>query len=133
MTYPLLILLFISLALILPVHSVLGFDLAKPYDLDVYKCLKSNGFSFGIIRGYRSLGIVDTNAVANLNNARNAGLDTDVYLFPCQSKNATQQVTEMMNAIPNNLYGTIWIDVETNPSPNCGWSEDFAKNCLYLK
>lgn len=74
-------------------ECAMGFDLAKPYDLDVYLCLKSKGFSFGIIRGYRSLGIVDTNAVANLNAARNAGLDTDVYLFPCESKNATVQVT----------------------------------------
>ena len=29
-------------------------------------------------------------------------------------------------------YGVVWIDVETNPSPNCGWSTDFIKNCNFL-
>ena len=80
------------LALLPSTDCAIGFDLAKPYDLNVYLCLKNIGFTFAIIRGYRSLGILDTNAVASLNTARNAGLDTDIYLFPCQSKNATQQV-----------------------------------------
>lgn len=77
----------------------------------MYECLKKEGFQFAIVRAYRSLGIVDANAVANLNFARAAGLETDVYLFPCRSKNATLQVTEMVNAIPSNLYGTVWLDI----------------------
>jgi hypothetical protein len=42
-------------------------------------------------------------------------------MFPCRGKNGTAQVDEMMNGIPTNLYDTIWIDVETNPSAGCGW------------
>ena len=26
----------------------------------------------------------------------------------------------------------IWIDVETNPSPNCGWGKDYTANCQFL-
>jgi hypothetical protein len=43
--------------------STFGFDLAKPYNASTYQCLKSQNFKFAIIRAYRSLGIVDTNAV----------------------------------------------------------------------
>jgi hypothetical protein len=35
----------------------------------------------------------------------------------------------MMNGIPGNLYGMIWIDVETNPSAGCGWTGD---NCGFV-
>ncbi len=37
-----------------------------------------------------------------------------------------------MNAIPANLYGMIWIDVETNPSSGCGWSSDTNSNCAFV-
>ena len=29
-------------------------------------------------------------------------------------------------------YGMVWIDVETNTSPNCGWKSDHAANCQWL-
>jgi hypothetical protein len=54
--------------------------------------MKSNGFSFAIIRGYRSSGSPDTNVVQGLKNAKAAGLSTDVYMFPCRGKSATAQV-----------------------------------------
>jgi GH25 family lysozyme M1 (1,4-beta-N-acetylmuramidase) len=39
----------------------------------------------------------------------------------------------MVAHIPSNLYETIWIDVETNPSPGCSWSgHDAASNCAFL-
>jgi len=25
-----------------------------------------------------------------------------------------------------------WLDIETNTSPNCGWSSDLASNCEYI-
>ena len=47
----------------------------------------------------------------------------DVYLFPCRSKSASAQVHEMVNYLIsyNATYGMIWIDLETNPSPGCGY------------
>lgn len=31
-------------------------------------------------------------------------------------------------------YGTVWIDVESNPSTGCGWSStDHTGNCQFLQ
>lgn len=39
----------------------------------------------------------------------------------------------MIAAIPGNLYGMVWIDVETNPSPGCSWSgHDGNSNCQFV-
>lgn len=110
-------------------ECVLGVDVSQLFPTSTFQCIKNNGYSFAIIRGYCSYGGVDHNAVQSLNNARAAGLITDIYMFPCRGKSATAQVDEMMNAIPSNLYGMIWIDVETNPSSGCGWTGD---NCGFL-
>ena len=80
----------------------------------VYQCFKSNGYGFAIVRGYCSFGGIDHNAVQSLTNAKAAGLITDVYLFPCRSKSPATQVDEMFAAISSNLFGMVWIDVETN-------------------
>jgi hypothetical protein len=111
------------------VNCVLGVDVSQLFPTTAFQCMKSNGYEFAIIRGYCSYGGVDHNVVQSLTNAKNAGLITDIYMFPCRGKSATAQVDEMMNAIPGNLYGMIWLDVETNPSSGCGWSGD---NCGFL-
>lgn len=114
------------------VNCTLGVDVSQLFGTSTYQCMKSNGYGFAIIRGYCSYGGVDHNVVQGLNNAKAAGLITDIYMFPCRGKSATAQVDEMMNAIPANLYGMIWIDVETNPSSGCGWSSDTNSNCAFV-
>jgi hypothetical protein len=89
----------------------LGVDVSQLFSTSTYQCMKSNGYNFAIIRGYCSYGGVDPNIVSNLNNARAAGLITDIYMFPCRGKSGSAQVDQMMAAIPSNLYGMIWIDV----------------------
>ena len=84
------------------------------------------------MRAFRSYGAVDPYAKQVLTNAKNAGLVTDIYMFPCRSKSASTQVTEMIDAIPSNHYGKIWLDIETNTSPNCGWGKDYSSNCKYV-
>jgi hypothetical protein len=111
------------------VFAVKGVDASQPFSTSTYQCIKNNGFEFSIIRGYCSYGGVDSHAVAGLQAARAAGLITDVYFFPCRGKSGTAQVNEMFNAIPSNLFGMVWIDVETNPSPNCGW---YGDNCGFV-
>lgn len=38
-----------------------------------------------------------------------------------------------MDGESNGLYGTVWLDVETNPSSGCGWStSDYTGNCNFL-
>lgn len=110
-----------------------GIDIATATTVSTFTCLKNAGNTFAIVRAYRSPGSLDTNANTNLQNARNAGLATDVYMFPCRGKNATSQVNEMISAISSSLYSTVWIDVETNPSSGCSWTgHDSASNCNFI-
>jgi len=59
-------------------------------------------------------------------------MTTDVYMFPCRSKSASAQVDQMMAGIPSNLYGMVWLDIETNPSSGCGWGTNYNSNCEYV-
>ncbi len=39
----------------------------------------------------------------------------------------------MYSTIEHTLYGSVWIDVETNPSSGCSWSgHDAASNCQFV-
>jgi hypothetical protein len=124
----------ILLALLLAVPSlcVLGVDISQHFATSTYQCFKNSGHTFVSVRGYCSFGGVDANVVSNLNNARAAGMITDIYMFPCRGKSATAQVDQMVAAISNNLYGMVWVDVETNPSTGCGWGTDHTGNCNFL-
>jgi GH25 family lysozyme M1 (1,4-beta-N-acetylmuramidase) len=120
------------LLLVLPALCTLGVDISQLFSTSTYTCMKNAGYTFAIPRGYCSFGGLDANIHNNLNNARAAGLATDIYMFPCRGKSATAQVDQMIAGIPSNLYGTVWIDVETNPSAGCGWGSDHAGNCNFL-
>lgn len=113
-------------------HCVLGVDVSQLFSTSTYQCMKNNGYSFVIIRGYCSYGGLDHNAVAGLTNAKAAGLITDIYMFPCRGKSASAQVDEMIAGISGNLYGMVWLDIETNPSSGCGWSSDTNSNCAFV-
>jgi GH25 family lysozyme M1 (1,4-beta-N-acetylmuramidase) len=39
----------------------------------------------------------------------------------------------MIKDLKDTKYNRIWLDIETNPSPNCGWTKDFDVNCKFLK
>jgi GH25 family lysozyme M1 (1,4-beta-N-acetylmuramidase) len=120
-------------SIILCVLSVNGIDIANPTSASTFTCLKNNGNTFAIIRAFRSSGVLDANAVSNLNNARSAGLATDIYMFPCRGKDATSQVNSMLSGVPSNLFTTVWLDVETNPTSGCSWSGYSASsNCDFL-
>ena len=40
-------------------NSVLGVDVSQLFSTSTYQCIKNNGYSFTIIRAYRSYGAVD--------------------------------------------------------------------------
>eukprot|EP00825_Cyclidium_porcatum_P007979 TRINITY_DN13_c0_g1_i6.p1 TRINITY_DN13_c0_g1~~TRINITY_DN13_c0_g1_i6.p1 ORF type:complete len:217 (-),score=28.94 TRINITY_DN13_c0_g1_i6:340-990(-) len=114
-------------------QAVIGVDVSELYSSDTYNCMAANDAQFAIIRGYCSYGGVDDNAVQSLQNAGSAGLITDVYFFPCiGGKDASDQVSEFQSAIPQSLFGMVWVDVETNPSSGCEWSSDINYNCNFL-
>lgn len=80
-----------------------------------------------------SYGAVDYNAIGTNENAQSVGLTTDVYFFPCIGADPNGMVSDfvsnMVDGNGNDVYGTVWIDVETNPSGGCGWSDDINYNC----
>lgn len=85
-----LILISILVAICSPAKVV---DLAGSYSLDNFACFKDNGIQRSIIRAYHSYGKIDLDAEANILNSNKAGLATDLYMFPCRGRNATQQVS----------------------------------------
>lgn len=85
--------IFLLIALtVYQVNSTLGLDLAGAFTVANFQCIKNAGYSFVIIRGYRSPGSLDTNANQSLTNAKTVGLTTDIYMFPCRGKSASAQV-----------------------------------------
>jgi hypothetical protein len=76
-----------------------------------------------------------SNAPGSISAAKSAGISTiDVYLFPCAGQSASTQVTSMISFLQAKgaSYGTIWLDIETNPSTNCGWSSNTQTNCQFI-
>lgn len=120
-------------ALLISVLAVKGVDISQPFSTSTFTCMKNNGVTFVIPRAYCSFGGPDSHAVANLQNARAAGLSTNVYMFPCRGKSGTAQVNDLFSHVSPSLYGTVWIDVETNPSSGCSWSgHSAASNCDFV-
>jgi hypothetical protein len=120
------------LLVVVPSLCVLGVDVSQPFSTATYQCMKNNGYTYVIMRGWYSFGSVDVHVVDNLRNAKAAGMITDIYMFPCRSKSASAQVDQMMADISGSLYGMIWLDIETNESPNCGWGTNYNGNCDYV-
>ena len=52
----------------------------------------------------------------------------------CVGKDPATQVSDMLNAIPGDLYNMVWVSVSPNYSPGCGWTINTPqKNCDYLR
>lgn len=107
-----------------------GFDLYSA--VNDFSCLKQKGITYIITRAYHSYGAVDTNAVINLKNARALGLQTDVYMFPCNGIDPAVQVQQLVQGVPSSMYDRVWIDVEDNPKSSCDWSTSPSTNCDFL-
>ena len=58
----------------------------------------------------------------------------DGYLFPCRAKSAAAQVNGTLHELDKAgaKIDTLWFDIETNPSPGCGWGSNHAGNCQYM-
>ena len=83
-----------------------GIDVSTLVYPDTFKCLKEQGYEFLIVRGYRSLGSPDPDAIHTIANAFQAGFKyVDVYMFPCPkcSKSASEQVREMGKSVARSM------------------------------
>ena len=112
-----------------------GVDLYLPYPTSTFQCLALNGVTFGIYRGYHSYGAVDQAAPINLNNAKLAGIQAnDIYHFPATCVAPEKQVRDSIEFVGSWNFGTLWFDIEENPSAGCGWSTtNLTANCDFLK
>lgn len=71
-------------------NSTVVIDMAGKFSN--FTCFKNSGYSQIIIRAYHSYGAIDLDAKQNILQANEAGLATDIYMFPCRGKDATTQV-----------------------------------------
>jgi len=109
-----------------PAHGV---DVSQAYGKSTFDCLKQHGYSFVVVRCWESGGQPDSNCPGTVKAAREAGLETDVYLFPHFGSNAATQVQSLHSYMQQHgvEYGTVWMDIESPPS----WGS-YAENKQFL-
>ena len=79
-----------------------GVDVSTAVSTADWECFSKKGFTFGIVRAWRSGGEMDENAKTTLKAAAAAGFATSslgAYLFPCPTKPAAPQVRENFDII----------------------------------
>jgi len=113
-------------------NAILGTDVATSVSASTWDCVKKAGFNFTIIRAWHSTGTADTAAPATVRAAKGAGMETDVYFFPCRGKAANSQMDEFTSFAKGMGFGKVWFDIETNPSSGCGWGSNTQSNCQYM-
>ena len=76
---------------------------------------------------------------STLANAKTGGIQyRDIYNFPCiAAGTAKSQIEADINNVGLGNFGTIWLDIETNPIggwwPGCRWSKtDLVGNCNFI-
>ena len=118
---------FILFLLCLALPSLATSGISSSSLIKDFKCLRSKGYEYAILQGFRSVGRVDTNIVRNIKNARAAGMKrVDVSLFPCISCrmfDIENQALGLINAIKGQDYDMIWIDIQVYE-----WGSNFIAN-----
>jgi len=102
-----------------------GVDVSQAVTPGSWTCLKGQGVSFAIVRGYQSVGRLDPNARSNIANARAAGIAyVDAYIFPCvPCGNPEGQIEATVSGLSGANYGMLWLDIERQ-----SWSSNLATN-----
>ncbi|KAG0165722.1 hypothetical protein DFQ28_008132 [Apophysomyces sp. BC1034] len=119
-----------------------GVDVASLTTVAQFQCAKNYGYSAAIVRCYFEAyganpgGKIDGNCQANYNNAINAGLPVDLYMFPCTGrstcKSPATQVQEIIDYVGarNMKVGRLWLDVEVDPASNNWPDHTSSRNTL---
>ena len=125
--------LLVSLATVCSALNYRGVDVSQPASVSAFQCLKSDGYSFAVVRAYQSSGHVDPNAVQTMMNAHEGGMShVDAYLFPCPTcgtPSAYQQMEDTVNALKNVEYGMLWLDIEGTQY----WHSDQSQNVNFIQ
>eukprot|EP01102_Stenamoeba_stenopodia_P004398 TRINITY_DN1470_c0_g1_i3.p1 TRINITY_DN1470_c0_g1~~TRINITY_DN1470_c0_g1_i3.p1 ORF type:complete len:230 (-),score=34.04 TRINITY_DN1470_c0_g1_i3:139-828(-) len=119
------------------VQAYLGVDVSTPVTVDQWECLASAGNTRAVVRVFHSYGAPDNDSIATIQNAHTANIDiVDIYMFPCIGNSSVkaqfESLVDFLNT--NNIqWDNFWLDIEVNPSDNCGWSpSNYSYNCLFL-
>ena len=110
-----------------------GIDVSEPLSASTWSCLAKSSLQWAVVRAWHSYGSFDTNAPATLAAASKQGRNThrledssssvlavagvpvvDAYMFPCRGKPAASQTSELIAALANASFTTVWLDVEAN-------------------
>ncbi|EGG24519.1 hypothetical protein DFA_02762 [Cavenderia fasciculata] len=97
--------------------ATLAVDISSQTNTSSFDCLKSNGYSYVIIRGLET-GQPDPNGPESIENAWDGGMTkVDVYAVPCPlcvSSSGYGQILRMIQSIKayNVKFGTIWLVVQ---------------------
>lgn len=138
------------LALVVVALATHGVDVSQSTSKSSFECLKSNGYTFAVVRVYKSNGAVDSNGPTTITNAWNGGMaHVDGYIFPCyscgnpkkqmddtisylKSHSITFQregeVQENSNSTVGAKYGMLWLDIEGTQY----WSSSTSNNVAFL-
>jgi hypothetical protein len=145
------------LALFAAAMAAYGVDVSQRTYQSHFECMVGYGYSFSIVRVYRSSGSPDSNGPYTINDAWAAGMSyVDGYIFPDYSKgNGAQQVKDTVNYLaanglshisrPHNdtspalsaeevenfksTYGMLWLDIEGTSY----WSSSTSKNVAFIQ
>jgi len=112
--------------------AVSGVDVSSAVSQTSWSCIASNGYSYAVVRSYRSSGSVDPNAAATISNAAAAGLSVDAYHFPDTNGDPAQQITDDINNLVNAgaTIGTLWLDIEGTQWQDCATNQQFLQTMV---
>jgi len=120
---------FALLLVVAAVEATLGVDVSSLWPQSSWECMSQNGFSFAIIRCFRSSNSVDPNCAESVARAWAGGMKhVDLYMFPCaKCSDIADQVHRLDEHIRSNniTYGQVWIDIE---GAGEYWPTDKEKN-----
>jgi len=139
-------LLFVSATL-----ATYGVDVSQRTYTSNFQCLKSNGYSFAIVRVYQSNGQCDGNGPYTINDAWSGGMShVDGYIFPCYScGNPSGQIDATISCLQAHklsfmpraereayngtepigaTYGMLWLDIEGTQY----WSSSTSNNVNFV-
>lgn len=120
----------------IPTNGQYGVDFSSAITSTQATCLKNEGITYVIPRGFRSTGTVDTNVCNSITTAATAGITTrDTSIFPCPScsSSASEQMGELITFLTNHCKskwsGRIWLDIEGSSY----WLNSTASNQAWYK
>jgi len=124
---------FCALVCVQLARATYGVDVSSYVSESAFSCLRSNGFSFAVVRCWESTGHADPNCPGTVSNAWAAGLaHVDVYFFPCYfCGNAAGQVKSAVSFLHSHgtKFGMLWFDIE---GPQY-WSSSQSANAQFMQ